>query len=107
MGIFHSRVKQTEDPEDFHYKRFSPWPPVQPVEKQSTPTSDTSSLATLVTVGTAFVLANVLLAIALKPDRPKLENDPMCGITTGGKVTLSKNLILNSRNDFILGRVLL
>eukprot|EP00092_Neocalanus_flemingeri_P089550 GFUD01113320.1.p1 GENE.GFUD01113320.1~~GFUD01113320.1.p1 ORF type:complete len:134 (+),score=38.30 GFUD01113320.1:30-431(+) len=83
MGIFHSRIKSPDVLEDFSYKTFPVFPPVQPPDRQGT--EDSSLPATLATIAAAFLLANVLLAVALQPDRPKLEDDAMCGMTTGGK----------------------
>merc|ERR1711892_326769 len=85
MGIFNSRNKQAEDDEDFSFKDFSPFPQVQQVPRQDTSTEDISSTSFLLTVGTAFIVANVLLAVALAPKRYKLENDDRCGIATGGE----------------------
>merc|ERR1711892_249627 len=85
MGIFNSRNKLAEDDEDFSIKDFSPFPQVQQVPRQDTSTEDISSTSFLLTVGTAFIVANVLLAVALAPERYKLENDNRCGIPTGGK----------------------
>ena len=90
MGKLHSREKPPEDEEDFDFTNFPSFPPVQPSERQSTSTSDISSPTTLATIGVAFLLANIFLAVSLLPDRPKLENHPMCGITTGGKVRFQK-----------------
>jgi len=85
MGIFNSRNKLAEDDEDFSFKDFSPFPQVQQVPRQDTSTEDISSTSFLLTVGTAFIVANVLLAVALAPKRYKLENDDRCGIATGGE----------------------
>merc|ERR1711892_932815 len=85
MGIFNSRNKLAEDDEDFSIKDFSPFPQVQQVPRQDTSTDDISSTSFLLTVGTAFIVANVLLAVALAPKRYKLENDNRCGIPTGGE----------------------
>merc|ERR1711892_631318 len=85
MGIFNSRNKLAEDDEDFSIKDFSPFPQVQQVPRQDTSTEDISSTSFLLTVGTAFIVANVLLAVALAPKRYKLENDNRCGIPTGGE----------------------
>jgi len=85
MGIFNSRTKQAVDNEDFNSKDFSSFPQIQQLPRQDTSTEDISSPSFLVAVGTAFIVANVLLATALAPKRYKLEDDNMCGITTGGK----------------------
>ena len=89
MGLFNSKTTQAEDYEyeDFTYKQLPPFPSDQRVERQDTSISDAlSSVTTLITVGVAFVAANLFLAVALKPERQKLENDAMCGVTTGGEV---------------------
>lgn len=88
MGLFNSKTTPAEDYEyeDFTYKQLPPFPSDQHVERQETSTSDAfSRMTTLITVGVAFVAANLFLAIALKPERHKLENDAMCGVTTGGE----------------------
>eukprot|EP00091_Calanus_sinicus_P012490 TRINITY_DN28108_c0_g1_i1.p1 TRINITY_DN28108_c0_g1~~TRINITY_DN28108_c0_g1_i1.p1 ORF type:complete len:105 (-),score=24.12 TRINITY_DN28108_c0_g1_i1:186-500(-) len=88
MGLFHSKASLEEegDYEEFTYKQLPPFPTSQHVERQDTSPPDTDSrTTTLMTIGAAFVAANLLLAIALKPERPKLENDHMCGIPTDGK----------------------
>ena len=82
MGKLLSRNKPPEDEKHFSYD-FPVFPPAPVSERQDTATSDRS---TLLTVGAAFFLANVFLGIALLLDKPKLENDHMCGIPTGGKV---------------------
>merc|ERR1711892_118020 len=85
MGIFNSRNKLAEDDEDFSFKDLSPFPQVQQVPRQDTSTEDTLSTSFLVTVGTAFIVANVLLATALAPKRYTLEDEHRCGIPTDGK----------------------
>merc|ERR1712106_1300714 len=85
MGIFNSRNKLAEDDEDFSFKDFSTFPQVQQVPRQDTSTEDTLSTSFLVTVGTAFIVANVLLATALAPKRYTLEDEHRCGIPTDGK----------------------
>ena len=86
MGLFNSITRQNYDYEDFTNKQWPPFP-TNHVERQETSTSDNLSKTTsLLTIGAAFVAANLLLAIVLKPDRPKLVNDHMCGIPTGGEV---------------------
>ena len=102
MGLFNSKSRQAEDYyyEEFTYKQWPPFPTNQ-VMRQETSTPDTlSRTTTLITVGAAFVAANLLLAIALKPDRPKLENDHMCEIPTGGKV-VKTTILKQYGNAFI------
>ena len=104
MGLFNSKTRQVEDYdyEDFTYKQWPPFPTNQHVERQETSTSDNlSKPTTLITIGAAFVAANLLLAIALKPDRPMLVNDHMCGIPTGGKV-LKTMIVRQYGNAFFL-----
>ena len=89
MGLFNSKARLDEEDyyEEFTYKQLPPNPITEHIERQETPTSDSASrTTTLITIGAAFVAANILLALALKPDRPKLENDLMCGIPSGGQV---------------------
>ena len=102
MGVFNCKSRQEEDYyyEEFTYKQWPPFLTNQHVERQKTSTSDTlSRTSTLLSVGAAFFTANLILAIALKPDRPKLENDHMCGIPTGGKV-LKTTIVNQSGNAF-------
>ena len=86
MGLFSSKATQGEeyDYEDFTSKQLPHFPSAQHVDRQETSTYD--GLSTLITVGVAFVAANLFLAIALKPERHKLENNAMCGMPTGGEV---------------------
>ena len=88
MGLFNSKTRlEEEDFGEFTYKQLPPFPAPQHVARQETATSENfSRTTTIITVGAAFVAANLLLAIALKPDRPKLQNHHMCGIPSGGKV---------------------
>jgi len=80
------RLAQQKPPDDLDndYRYFPSFPPVLPSDRQGS-TFDPSSLSVLVTIGIAFLLGNILLAVALLPDRQMLENHPMCGMTTGGK----------------------
>ena len=92
MGLFNSKATQAEDYdyEDFTSKQLPHFPSAQHVDRQETSTYD--GLSTLITVGVAFVAANLFLAIALKPERHKLENDAMCGMPTGGEVRMENNI---------------
>jgi hypothetical protein len=83
MGLFSSKNKQAMDYEEFTYKQLAPFPRVG---RQETSTSDTSSTTAFITIGAALALANVLLAIALKPERHKLENTLLCGAPSRGEV---------------------
>ena len=61
-----------------------------------------STLATAFAVGVAYtgiILANSLLN---PPERPKLENDAMCGITTGGQASCSSSLILRYESSALI-----
>ena len=75
-----------EEYQDFYHEELSPLPVV---ERQD---SDSLSTAALVMIGAAFAAANILLALGLTTARPRLENDQMCGMTTGGKVPSMSNV---------------
>ena len=80
MGLLNSKTKQVENFEEFSSKQLAPFPPNGRVGRQDDAADDASSTTAFITIGAALVLANVLLAIALKPERPKLENTSMCGV---------------------------
>ena len=86
MRLFNSEIKQVENYEEFAYKQMASFPPNGRVGRQETSTSDTSSTTAFITIGAALALANVLLAIALKPERHKLENTLLCGVPSEGEV---------------------
>ena len=101
MRLFNSEIKQVENYEEFAYKQWAPLPPNGRVGIQETSTSDTSSTTAFITVGAALVLANILLAITVKPERPKLENSSMCGVPSEGEViSCTEMVILKIKNKF-------
>ena len=53
------------------------------------------TLATALVVGIAYT--GIIIANSLLAERPKLENDAMCGITTGGQVWRTEET-----NDFYI-----
>ena len=96
MGIFESKHSRSVE----YYN--SDWPPAIVSDRQDSsvlPLNFSSSL-TLATIGAAVVAANVFLLFALKPYRPKLENDWMCGLTTGGEVAYISLLFLDQANNY-------
>ena len=95
MGLFNSEIKQADNYEEFTYKQLEPFPPIGRFGRQETSTSDTSSTTAFITTGAALGLANVLLVIALKPDRPKLEYSSMCGVPGEGEVIFCTEMVIN------------
>ena len=93
MGIFNSKYKQGEDDEEDPNKQLQPFFQAHHIERQETSPPDTSSIFAFISAGTALILANILLAIALKPDKQTLENSPMCGIPSQGEVIFSITVI--------------
>ena len=105
MGLLDRRINHSDDPEELNYQNWPTFPPIKPEKRQSSSSIDASSIPTLITILAAFILANVLLTIVPRLKGPTLEDDPMCGLPTGGKV--KKYVILKIYNHGLLGGMLL